>query len=83
MSQAPGPLPFAVTMGDPAGIGPEIIAMAYREAPEIMRGSFVVGDVGCLRRAASFAARGGVALPVAELGSPADLAGRSPARSSW
>ena len=32
-------------MGDPAGIGPEIIAKAFRDAPELTRGCFVAGDV--------------------------------------
>lgn len=64
--------PLAVTMGDPAGIGPEIIAMAWRDQAEALRGCFVVGDVACMRRGAAFAARGGIALPVAELARPGD-----------
>ena len=36
--------PIAITMGDPAGIGPEIIAQAYAAQPELTRGSFVVGN---------------------------------------
>ena len=31
-------LPLAITMGDAAGIGPEIIAKAFRDAPEALRG---------------------------------------------
>jgi len=46
-------LPIAITLGDPAGIGPEIIAKAFRDAPEALRGCFVAGDVATLRRAAS------------------------------
>lgn len=38
-------------MGDAAGIGPEIIAKAYRDDPVGMRDSFVVGDVESMRRA--------------------------------
>ena len=30
--------PFAITQGDAAGIGPEIIAKAFQVAPEAMRG---------------------------------------------
>ncbi|MEI8326810.1 MAG: isochorismatase family protein, partial [Betaproteobacteria bacterium] len=45
--------PIAITQGDPAGIGPEIIAKAFRDAPEALRGCFVVGDVACLRRASA------------------------------
>ena len=38
-------------MGDPAGIGPEIVVKAFREGPALTRGAFVAGDVGCMRRA--------------------------------
>ena len=37
--------PFAITQGDAAGIGPEIIAKAFQDAPEAMRGCFVAGSV--------------------------------------
>jgi 4-hydroxythreonine-4-phosphate dehydrogenase len=47
-------LPIAITMGDPAGIGPEIIVKAFTDAPELMANCFVVGDVAVLRRAAGF-----------------------------
>jgi len=43
--------PLAITLGDAAGIGPEIIAKAFRDAPELTRGCFVVGDAATLRRA--------------------------------
>ncbi|MFT3717767.1 4-hydroxythreonine-4-phosphate dehydrogenase PdxA [Pseudorhodoferax sp.] len=43
--------PIAITLGDAAGIGPEIIAQAYCAEPELLRGYFVVGDVGLMRRA--------------------------------
>lgn len=55
-------------MGDAAGIGPEIIAKAFRDAPELLRGGFVAGDVATLRRAAALVqGAGGVDLPVAEI----------------
>jgi len=58
--------PLAITMGDAAGIGPEIIAKAYREQPALMRQCFVVGDVGTMRRANQVVASvGRPALPVA------------------
>ncbi|MDP2022161.1 MAG: 4-hydroxythreonine-4-phosphate dehydrogenase PdxA, partial [Hydrogenophaga sp.] len=41
-----------VTMGDPAGIGPEIIAKALCERPELQRQLVVVGDMATLERAA-------------------------------
>ncbi|HSV52666.1 MAG TPA: 4-hydroxythreonine-4-phosphate dehydrogenase PdxA [Burkholderiaceae bacterium] len=58
--------PIAITLGDPAGIGPEIIAKAFRDAPEMTRGCFCAGDVEALRRAAAcICGPGQVALPVA------------------
>ena len=57
---------LAITQGDPAGIGPEIVAKAFRDAPEEMRGCFVVGDLATLRRAAQCIERPGQpSLPVA------------------
>jgi 4-hydroxythreonine-4-phosphate dehydrogenase len=64
---------IAITMGDPAGIGPEIVAKAFRQAPELTRGCLVAGDVACVRRGAAWAAGSGLALPVAVIESPADL----------
>ena len=64
-------LPIAITQGDCAGIGPEIIARAYRAEPALLRGCFVAGDVGVLRRAAALGtAPGQLALPVAAITSP-------------
>ncbi len=67
------PLPLAITMGDAAGIGPEIIAMSFRDAPsDVIRGCFVAGDLAAMRRAAQVI-RGatGVDLPVAVIETPA------------
>ena len=69
--------PLLVTMGDAAGIGPEIIARAFRQAPADMAGCAVVGDVATLRRAAALVASP-LALPVAQLDSLADLPGVPP-----
>jgi 4-hydroxythreonine-4-phosphate dehydrogenase len=55
MSSMKTELPFLITMGDAAGIGPEIIAKAFLEAPGDMAGCVVVGDVTVLRRAAQLA----------------------------
>ena len=60
-------LPIAITLGDPAGIGPEIIVKAFRDAPELTRGCFVVGDLATLRRAAGVVAGAAPLLPVALL----------------
>ncbi|MDI1237893.1 MAG: 4-hydroxythreonine-4-phosphate dehydrogenase PdxA [Polaromonas sp.] len=60
--------PLAITMGDPAGIGPEIIAKAFRDAPAELAGCVVVGDVASLRRAAQLVGGGAArASPVAQL----------------
>lgn len=68
-------LPIAITQGDPAGIGPEIIAKAFRDAPADLRGCFVVGDPATLRRAAQCIQRpGDTSLPVAVLAGIADVA---------
>ncbi|MEQ1536352.1 MAG: 4-hydroxythreonine-4-phosphate dehydrogenase PdxA [Burkholderiaceae bacterium] len=47
-------LPIAITMGDPSGIGPEIIVKAFMQEPELTKSCFVVGDVAVMRRAAGF-----------------------------
>ncbi|MFD1712179.1 4-hydroxythreonine-4-phosphate dehydrogenase PdxA [Ottowia sp. GY511] len=63
--------PIAITLGDPAGIGPEIIAKAFRDAPDVLRGCFVAGDVASVRRGAqALQVDGRPALPVAELKAP-------------
>jgi 4-hydroxythreonine-4-phosphate dehydrogenase len=65
--------PIAITQGDPAGIGPEIIVKAYRDAPDLTQGCFVAGDVATMRRAASLiGAPGSLPLPVALLDRAAD-----------
>ncbi|MBL0422292.1 4-hydroxythreonine-4-phosphate dehydrogenase PdxA [Ramlibacter sp. AW1] len=42
---------LALTMGDPAGIGPEILVRAFMREPRRLAGCFVVGDLPHLRRA--------------------------------
>jgi 4-hydroxythreonine-4-phosphate dehydrogenase len=64
--------PLAITMGDPAGIGPEIVAMAFRAAPELTGRAFVVGDLACMRRAARWAAGARLPLAVAAIDQAAD-----------
>jgi 4-hydroxythreonine-4-phosphate dehydrogenase len=70
---AVAPLPLLVTMGDPAGIGPEIVAKAA--AAGELDDAVVVGDVGVLRRAAAAC---GLVLPVAALEHPSDRAACPP-----
>lgn len=67
-SDAAGP-PLALTMGDPAGIGPEIVAHAFRLGAA--QGTVVLGDVAVMRRAA---ARTGALLPVVVLECAAEAA---------
>ena len=68
-----GQLPILITMGDAAGIGPEIIAKAYQHHAAELVGCVVVGDVATMRRAAAVVAAP-VALPVAQLDSLNDVA---------
>lgn len=44
-------LPFAITMGDPAGIGPEIIAKLAQDTRRPDLPYVVIGDAGALQRA--------------------------------
>ncbi|HSV44305.1 MAG TPA: 4-hydroxythreonine-4-phosphate dehydrogenase PdxA [Ramlibacter sp.] len=66
--------PLAITLGDPAGIGGEIIAKAFRDAPRATAGCFVAGDLAHLRRAAAVVTGDAVPLPVALIASPAEVA---------
>jgi 4-hydroxythreonine-4-phosphate dehydrogenase len=47
---------IAITMGDPAGVGPEIIAKFFAARPGVP--AFVIGDAGVMARAAKMAAPG-------------------------
>ena len=64
--------PILITMGDAAGIGPEVIAKAWRDHAAVVVGCVVVGDVATMRRAASWVAAP-LALPVAQLDSLNDV----------
>lgn len=60
--------PLAVSLGDPAGVGPELIAEAWaRRQAERLPPFFLCGGAGVLREAA---ARRGIELPVALIGEP-------------
>jgi 4-hydroxythreonine-4-phosphate dehydrogenase len=59
-------LPLAITPGDPCGIGPEIIARAWCEAPDETQQCFVAGDVGVMRRAMALIPTA-TAFPVCEI----------------
>ena len=63
--------PLVITMGDAAGIGPEIIVKACQQQPVLLHGSFVAGDIGTMRRAASMlVCAGQPAWPIAEISNP-------------
>jgi len=79
MSNAQRLRPVAISMGDAAGIGPEIVAKAFRDDPAAMQGSFVAGDVAVMRRAAGCIAREhDAAVPVAVIEGPAEAAALPP-----
>lgn len=63
MAQAP----IGITMGDPSGIGPEIVVRLFAEG--VAARCVVIGDAGVLRRAASIV---GAALPVIAVDGPAE-----------
>jgi 4-hydroxythreonine-4-phosphate dehydrogenase len=48
--------PLLITMGDPCGIGPEVVAKAF--ATDATQGCLVVGDLGVMRRAVAAYAPG-------------------------
>lgn len=62
--------PIAITLGDAAGIGPEIIAKAFRQQPALLRGCFVWGDVGTMRRATAQLSGSGASHPLAQIDAP-------------
>lgn len=63
--------PIAITMGDAAGIGPEIVAEVFRRRPHWSSRCVVIGDLGVMRRAVRVS--GGL-LPIAELEGPVQAA---------
>jgi 4-hydroxythreonine-4-phosphate dehydrogenase len=60
-------------MGDPAGIGPEIIVKAFRERPELLTQVVVAGDMETLRKAALLLTALSSPLMLAEIAELADL----------
>ena len=68
---------IASTLGDAAGIGPEIIAKSFLLQPQSLTGCFVAGDVQAMRRALA-AVQGPVPLPVVQIRRPAQALGLPP-----
>lgn len=65
--------PIVLTMGDPSGIGPEIIAKAFLQRRELLDQIVVAGDSAALSRAARWVSNDGSArLMVAEIAHLAD-----------
>ena len=62
-------LPLAIALGDPAGIGPEIVCASYARLKDEGRAFFVAGGAGVLEAAA--AARG-VPCPTVSIADPAE-----------
>jgi len=62
-------VPIAITMGDPAGVGPEIIAKLYAD-PTPLPSTLVLGDEGMLKRAIRLLA---LPLTVRVIDSPEDF----------
>mgnify|MGYP003339532677 CR=1 FL=1 len=54
MVDANNTLPMALSMGDPAGIGPEIILKAFASSPQTMRGCCVFGNAQVMSQALAF-----------------------------
>ncbi len=68
-------LPIAITPGDIAGIGPEIVVKAFKDAPDVLQDCFVVADVALMRAAAQYV---GGSLPVAQLAAASDALSMPP-----
>ena len=67
MPKAEKPL-LGITMGDPAGIGPEIIVKAYSKAPLIEESrTLAIGSADCLKLARH---QGGVSVPISVVAEP-------------
>lgn len=62
-------VPLAITMGDPCGIGPEIIAKLYANSADLPP-TLVIGDEGLMKRAVQFLA---LPLTVEAIGAPEEF----------
>lgn len=55
--------PLVITMGDPAGIGPEIVVKALQQRPELLSRVVVAGDIPTMARALALSgAQGSISL---------------------
>jgi 4-hydroxythreonine-4-phosphate dehydrogenase len=76
MNDAPKPL--LLTMGDAAGVGPELIAMLFRDHPGLAERCVVVGDAAALARASACVGSTLLPTPLAELAAWAPAQGGMP-----
>ncbi len=73
MTGSPAIAPLAISLGDPAGVGPELIALAFSQRRELALPSFfVVGGANVLQAAAKSR---GLEIDVEIIGAPQDAAG--------
>ncbi len=73
MSVPPAIAPLAISLGDPAGVGPELIALAWTMREELrLPPFFVVGGANVLQAAANSR---GIDLPVETIAAPQNAAG--------
>ncbi len=71
--------PYAMTQGDAAGIGPELIAKIFLETPELVKNCVVVGDAAVMQRAVQIYSDAGAArVPVVVLDQVTQLSGVAP-----
>ncbi len=70
--------PVVISMGDAAGIGPELILQAAGRSPADFAGCVVLGDVATLRRAHALDALSGLPVALAELDSLEEAADLPP-----
>jgi 4-hydroxythreonine-4-phosphate dehydrogenase len=66
--------PIAITIGDVAGIGPEIIAKTFAQEPALTQGCFVAGELEALRRGTAIAAGDQPPLAIAVIEDLSELA---------
>ena len=72
------PKPLLLTMGDAAGVGPELIAMLFRDRPLLAERCVVVGDAAVLARARACVGNTLLPTPLADLAAWAPVRGRMP-----
>lgn len=71
--------PIAITQGDAAGIGPELIAKIFLGTPDTLKNCVVVGDAAVMQRALQvFSDAGGARVPVVVLNHVAQLSAVAP-----